>query len=44
METALRVNITYEQILYPVKQLPIQQKIELTKELENENVGAKFFY
>jgi predicted DNA-binding protein YlxM (UPF0122 family) len=41
METSLRVNITYEQILYLVKQLPIQQKIKLNKELENENVGAK---
>jgi predicted DNA-binding protein YlxM (UPF0122 family) len=40
METALRVNITYEQILSLVKQLPKQQKIRLSKELERDDVGT----
>ena len=34
MKTALQVDITFEQILSMVKQLPRQQKLKLTKELE----------
>jgi predicted DNA-binding protein YlxM (UPF0122 family) len=41
METVLQVNITYEQILYLVKQLPEQQKIKLTKELEKEGIDVR---
>jgi hypothetical protein len=33
MKTALQIDITFEQILSVVKQLPRQQKIMLTKEL-----------
>ncbi|GHT89331.1 hypothetical protein FACS189474_5900 [Bacteroidia bacterium] len=41
METALQVNITYDQIFSLVKQLPRQQKIKLTKELEKESIGTQ---
>ena len=33
------VNITYDQILSLVKQLPRQQKIRLSAELEKESIG-----
>ncbi|MDR2627807.1 MAG: hypothetical protein LBC40_07215 [Dysgonamonadaceae bacterium] len=39
METLLHVDITYEQILSLVKQLPRQQKIKLSKELEKEYIS-----
>ena len=39
METLLHVDITYEQILYLVKQMPVQQKIKLSKELEKEGIN-----
>jgi predicted DNA-binding protein YlxM (UPF0122 family) len=39
METLLHIDITYEQILSLVKQMPIQQKIKLSKELEKESVS-----
>ena len=32
------VNVTYDQILSLVKQLPRQQKIKLTQELEKESI------
>lgn len=41
MKTALQIDITFDQILSVVKQLPKQQKIKLTKELEKEVVGSK---
>lgn len=41
MKTALQIDITFEQILSMVKQLPRQQKIELTKELEKEAIDTK---
>jgi predicted DNA-binding protein YlxM (UPF0122 family) len=41
MKTALDIDITYEQILFLVRQLPIQQKIELSKELEKEYINSK---
>lgn len=41
MKTALQINITFEQILSMVKQLPRQQKIKLTKELEKELIDNK---
>jgi predicted DNA-binding protein YlxM (UPF0122 family) len=39
METLLHIDITYEQIPSLVKQMPKQQKIELSKELEKESVS-----
>lgn len=36
MKTALQIDLTFEQILSMVRQLPRQQKIKLTKELEKE--------
>jgi predicted DNA-binding protein YlxM (UPF0122 family) len=41
MGTAMQINITYDQILSLVKQLPRQQKIELTKELEKESIDTQ---
>ena len=41
MKTALQVDITFEQILSMVKQLPRQQKLKLTKELEKDAIDSK---
>jgi hypothetical protein len=41
MKTALQIDVTFEQILSMVKQLPRQQKIQLTKELEKEAIDTK---
>lgn len=41
MKTALQIDITFDQILSLIKQLPRQQKIKLTKELEKEVIGSK---
>lgn len=41
MKTALQIDITFEQILSMVKQLPLEQKIKLTKELEKEAIDTK---
>ena len=41
MKTALQVDITYNQVLALVKQLPKKEKIKLTKELEKEGIETK---
>ena len=41
MKTAMQIDFTFEQILSLVKQLPKQQKLKLTKELEKEIVESK---
>lgn len=41
MITALQVDITFDQVLALVKQLPIKEKIKLTKELEREGIETK---
>lgn len=41
MKTALQIDITFEQILSMVRQLPKQQTILLTKELEREVIDSK---
>ncbi|MBP6456509.1 MAG: hypothetical protein KA275_07255 [Chitinophagaceae bacterium] len=41
MRTALQVDITFEQVLALVKQLPTKEKIKLTKELEKEGIDTK---
>lgn len=41
MKTALQINLTFDQILTVVKQLPRQQKIKLTRELEKEAIDTK---
>lgn len=41
MKTALQIDLTFDQILSMVKQLPRQQKIKLTKELEKEAIDTK---
>lgn len=44
MKTALQIDITFDQILSMVKQLPKQQKIKLTKELEKEAIDSKLSF
>ena len=41
MKTALQIDITFDQIVALVKQLPKQQKIKLTKVLEKEVIDSK---
>ena len=41
MEAVLQMNITYDQVLSLVRQLPRQQKIKLTKELEKESISTQ---
>ena len=41
MKTALEVDLTFEQVLALVRQLPRQEKIKLTKELEKEAIATK---
>lgn len=41
MKTELQIDLTFEQILSIVKQLPRQQKLKLTKELEKEVIETK---
>ncbi|MCG7281913.1 hypothetical protein MHJ94_11490 [Chryseobacterium taklimakanense] len=41
MKTALQIDITFEQILSLIRQLPARQKIKLTEELEKEVIGSK---
>ena len=41
MSNALKIDITFDQVLALVRQLPKQQKIKLTKELEKEGIESK---
>ncbi len=41
MKTALQIDLTFDQILALVRQLPKQQKIKLSKELEKEAIDSK---
>jgi hypothetical protein len=41
MKPALQIDITFDQVLALVKQLPKQEKIKLTKELEKEGIETK---
>lgn len=41
MKTALKIEISFDQILSLVMQLPSQQKLRLTKELEKEVIDSK---
>ena len=41
MKAALQIDLTFEQILSMVKQLPRQQKLKLSKELEREAIDTK---
>jgi hypothetical protein len=38
MRPALKIDITFDQVLALVKQLPTKEKIKLTKELEKEGI------
>ena len=41
MKTAVQIDLTFEQVLSVVKQLPKEQQLQLTKELGKEVVGEK---
>ena len=41
MKTLLHVDLTFDQVLDIVKQLPLQQKIQLTEALEKEAVDNR---
>ncbi len=41
MKTALKIDISYDQVLSLVKQLPNKDKIKLSKELEKEGIESK---
>jgi len=41
MKAAFEVDLTFDQVLALVKQLPRQEKIKLTKELEKEGIETK---
>lgn len=41
MTAALQLNLTFDQVLALVRQLPAQEKIKLTKELEKEGIETK---
>jgi len=41
MKTALKIDITFDQIMSLVKQLPREEKIKLTKELEKDVINTK---
>ena len=41
MRTALEVDLTYDQVLALVKQLPKKEKVMLTKELEKEGIETR---
>ena len=41
MKSALQIDLTFDQILPLVKQLPKKQKIKLSKELEKEAINSK---
>jgi hypothetical protein len=43
MKTAVQIDLTFEQVLSLVKQLPKEQQVKLTKELEKEIVGDKLY-
>lgn len=43
MKTAVQIDLTFEQVLSVVKQLPKEQQVQLTKELEKEVIGDKLF-
>jgi hypothetical protein len=41
MKAALEINLSFDQILSVVKQLPKQQKIKLSKELEKDVIDSR---
>jgi predicted DNA-binding protein YlxM (UPF0122 family) len=41
MKTSLQIDLTFDQIISLVRQLPRQQKIKLSKELEKEVIDSK---
>lgn len=41
MKTTIQIDFTFEQVLSLVRQLPKQQKIQLSRELEKEVIDSK---
>lgn len=42
MKTAVQIELTFEQILSLIKQLPINQKQKISKELQKEGIEVRF--
>lgn len=43
MNTEIKLELSYEQVLSLVRQLPNREKIKLSKELEKEVIESKLF-
>ena len=41
MRSAIQIDLTFDQVLSLVRQLPVKEKIKLTKELEKEGIQTK---
>ena len=41
MKTALQIDISFDQLMSLVRQLPTKEKIKLSKELEKEGIETK---
>ena len=41
MKTVLKIDVTFDQILNLVRQLPREQQLKLTRELERETIDTK---
>ena len=41
MRSAIQSDLTFDQVLSLVRQLPVKEKIKLTKELEKEGIQTK---
>jgi hypothetical protein len=41
MRTALQINVTFDQVLALVRQLPRQEKIKLSKELQKDGIESR---
>ena len=41
MDTTINLKLTFEQLLSAVKQLPLKDKIKLSKELEKEGIESR---
>ena len=41
MKAALKLDVTYDQVLSLVKNLPVREKIKLSKDLEKDGIYSK---
>jgi len=42
MNTAIKLELSYEQVLSLVRQLPNREKVKLSKEVEKEVIESKY--